>query len=196
MASIGARIALAIAAVLAGLLGVIGAVFGLQQVERNIAELVTVGNVKSDAASQMRLAIVSRVDAVRNVALTSEVNAMQGDLKRIDDFAKVYAERRKQMLDLAPTEPERAALAKADAAEPSRAAVQAGADAGAHDATRDVGRGAGRENGSVQRQWMAALMILPDRPKPDAAVLAAAQTSRRQTLIGMRAGVLAFVVGS
>ena len=46
MSSIGARIALAIGAVLAGLLGVIGAgVFGLQQVERNIAELVTVGNV-------------------------------------------------------------------------------------------------------------------------------------------------------
>ena len=117
MSSIGARIALAIGAVLAGLLGVIGTgVYGLQQVERNIAELVTVGNVKSDAASQMRLAIVSRVDAVRNVALTSEVNAMQGDLKRVDDYVKVYAERRKQMLELSPTD----ALSLIHISEPTR----------------------------------------------------------------------------
>ena len=200
MSSIGARIALAIGAVLAGLLGVIGAgVFGLQQVERNIAELVTVGNVKSDAASQMRLAIVSRVDAVRNVALTSEVNAMQGDLKRIDDFAKVYAERRKQMLDLAPTESERAALAKADAAEAQAAPLFKQALTLARTMQPEMSAEVlAVKMAPVQRQWMAALDDLAGSAEAGrAAVLAAAQTSRRQTLIGMcAAGVLAFVVGS
>src|SRR5690349_6989748 len=91
LASIGAQVGLAVGVVLLGLtLVVVAGVLGLHGVERNIADLVNVGTVKSDAAARMRLAIVARVDAVRNVALTAEVNAMQGDLKRIDGLVKGY----------------------------------------------------------------------------------------------------------
>jgi hypothetical protein len=75
-------------------------VLGLQQLEQHITSLVSVGNVKSDATSRMRLAIVSRVDAVRNIALTTDINAMQADQKRIDEM--VQALRRHRQLLLAP----------------------------------------------------------------------------------------------
>jgi hypothetical protein len=62
--------------VLLGLLCVIGTgVLGLQRVEGNSTELVSVGVVKCDLVSRMQLAIVSRVDTVRNIALTPEADA-------------------------------------------------------------------------------------------------------------------------
>jgi hypothetical protein len=50
----------------------------------------------------------------------------------------------------------------------------------------------------VQRQWMAALDELSQRPKPNAAaVLAGVQAARRNTLLGMlAAGALALAVGA
>ena len=198
--SIGARIGLAVGVVLLGLLCVIGAgVLGLQRVERNITELVNVGTVKSDVASQMRLAIVSRVDAVRNIALTPEVNAMQGDLKRLDALVKTYADSREQLLALGLTAAEKSALDKADGADAAAAPLMKQALALAR--TMQPEMAAETLTGKlwpVQQQWMAALDELTAAAEAGrAAVLAEIQASRRQTLIGMvTAGVLALVVGT
>ena len=116
LSSIGSRFGLAVGVLLLGLVVVIATgVIGLQHVESRITELVSVGNVKSDAASRMRLAIVARVDAVRNIALTSDINAMQADQKRIDEMVKLYADSRAQLLTLDASAGEKAALAKAQA---------------------------------------------------------------------------------
>ena len=61
LSSIGSRFGLAVGVLLLGLVVVTATgVIGLQQVESRITELVSVGNVKSDAASRMRLASVAR----------------------------------------------------------------------------------------------------------------------------------------
>ncbi len=200
LSSIGARIGLTVGVVLLGLLCVIGAgVLGLQRVERNITELVNVGTVKSDVASQMRLAIVSRVDAVRNIALTPEVNAMQGDLKRLDSLVKSYVDSREQLLALGLTEAEKSALAKADAADTAAAPLMKQALALAR--TMQPEMAAETLTGKlwpVQQQWMAALDELTAAAEAGrGAVLAEIQASRRQTLIGMvTAGLLALAVGA
>ena len=198
--SIGARVGLAVGVVLLGLAAVTGAgVLGLGRVEQRITELVTVGTVKSDAASAMRLAIVTRVDAVRNIALTTDINAMQGDQKRIEETLRSYAERRKELLALALDEREKAALAKADAADAAAAPLLKEAQGLAR--TMQPEMAAEILSGKlapVQRQWMAALDELSSLAEAGRAeVLAAVQASRRNTLIGMLgAGALALVAGS
>ena len=122
--SVGGRIGAAVGSVLLGLVVVIGTgILGLRQIESHITELVNVGTVKSDAASQMRLAIVARVDAVRNIALTTDINAMQTDQKRIEELVKAYAGHRERLLALGLNDAEKAALAKADAADALAAAI-------------------------------------------------------------------------
>jgi methyl-accepting chemotaxis protein len=198
--AVGTRIGLAVGAVLIGLLIVIGTgVFGLHQLERHITELVNVNTVKSDAASQMRLAIVSRVDAVRNIALTAEVNAMQADQQRIESLAKTYAERREQLLAIGLTEAEQAALTQADAAEKKALPLMKQAQAFARMMQPDVAAETlVVKLGPVQREWLAALEVLSAGAEHDRAdVLAATQTSRQRTLVLMCvAGALAFVVGA
>jgi methyl-accepting chemotaxis protein len=197
--SIGAQIGLVVGAVMLGLLGVIGAgVLGVHQVEANITELVNVGTVKSDLASQMRLAIVSRVDTVRNIALTSEINAMQGDLKRIDELVKSYAGKREQLLALGLTEAEKAALAKADAAETKAAPPLKEALGLARSMQPEMAATTlTTKLGPVQVQWIAALDELSAAAEAGrAAVLAATQASSQRTLVWMGvAGVLALVSG-
>ena len=198
--SIGARIAVAVGAVLAGLLVVIATgVLGLQQLERHIAELVNVGTVKSDAASQMRLAIVSRVDAVRNIALTTDIDAMQGDQKRIDGLLKTYTANRERLLALGLTDAEKAALDKADAADAAAAPMLKQAQSLARMMQPEMAaQTLTGKFGPVQRQWMGALDDLSAAAEAGrAAVMAQTQASRQRTLIGMSvAGVLAFITGS
>lgn len=120
--SISAQIGRAFAVVLMGLLAVIGAgVLGLREVERNITELVSVSTLKSDLSSSLQLAIVQRVDVVRNIALTPEVNAMQADIRRVDTLVKSYTASRAKLMDLGLSPAEREALAKADVADASAA---------------------------------------------------------------------------
>jgi methyl-accepting chemotaxis protein len=198
--AVGVRIGVAVGAVLVGLLVVIGTgVFGLQQLERHITELVNVNTVKSDAASQMRLAIVSRVDAVRNIALTAEVNAMQADQQRIESLAKTYAERREQLLAIGLTEAEQAALTQADAAEKKAVPMMKQAQALARMMQPEVAAETlVGKLGPVQRDWISALDALAvDVEHGRTEVLAATQTSRQRTLVSMCvAGALAFVVGT
>ena len=199
LSSIGAQIGLVVGAVLLGLLCVVGAgVLGLRQVEGNIAALVNVDTVKSDAASRMRLAIVSRVDAVRNVALTSEVNAMQDDIKRVDDLTKTYAERRRQLLSLGLNATETAALAKADDAEKQAAPFLKQALGLARAMQPELAASMlTTKLGPVQKQWMAALDELSSAAEDGRArVLAETRASGQRTLIWMGvAGVLALAVG-
>jgi methyl-accepting chemotaxis protein len=186
--------------VLLGLLCVIGAgVFGLHQVEKNIAELVKVSTVKSDLASQMRLAIVSRVDTARNVALTPEVNAMQGDMKRIDELVKGYADRRAQLVALKLSAREKAALDKADEAEKAAAPFLKQALALARSMqTEMAAETLTTKLLPVHRQWMGGLDELSDATEAGrAVVLEATQNLRQQTLVWMSvAGALSLASGS
>ncbi len=199
LSSIGARIGMAVGTVLLGLLVVIGTgVLGLQQLEHHITGLVNVDTVKSDAASQMRLAIVSRVDAVRNIALTTDINAMQVDQKRIEGLVKTYAEQRSQLLALGLSTAEKEALAKADAADALAAPLMKQAQGLAR--TMQPEMAAEILSGKlapVQKQWMAALDDLSTAAEAGrAAVLAATQTARQRTLVAMCvAGATALVVG-
>ena len=199
LSSIGARIALTVGVMLVGLLAVIAAgVIGLQRVEQRITELVSTGTVKSDAASQMRLAIVSRVDAVRNIALTTDINAMQGDIKRVDELTRQYATLREQLLALNPDEAEKAALAKADAADAKAAPVFKQALALARTMQPEMtAELLTTQLAPLQKQWIAALDELSARAEAGRAeVLAGVQASRRHTLTGMlAAGALAVAAG-
>jgi methyl-accepting chemotaxis protein len=200
LSSIGAQIGLAVGVVLVGLLAVIGAgVFGLQHVGRNITELVEVSTVKSDLSSQLRLDIVRRVDTVRNIALTPEVNAMQGDLKRVDEIVKSYAANRERLLALALSPAEKSALDKADAAEAAAAPFLKQALALARSMQPEMAAETlTGKLGPVQKQWMAALDELAAATEGGrASVLAATQSSRQLTLVGMcLAGALAFCAGA
>ena len=144
--SIGAQIGLAVGVVLVGLLAVIGAgVFGLHKVESNITELVNVSTVKSDLSSRLQLDIVRRVDTVRNIALTPEVNAMQSDLKRMDALVTSYAASREKLLALTLSPDEKTALDKVDAADAAAApflkqALALARSMQAGDGRRDVDR--------------------------------------------------------
>ena len=198
--SIGARIGMAVGAVLVGLLAVIATgVFGLAQLERHIAQLVNVDTVKSDAASQMRLAIVARVDAVRNIALTSDVNAMQADQQRIEALQKTYAASRERLLALSLDDSEKAALGKADAAEAAAAPLLKQAQHQARTMQPEIAAGIlTGKFATVQRQWIAALDDLSMAAEAGrAAVLAATQASRQRALVGMcMAGAVAFLIGT
>jgi|JI10StandDraft_1071094.scaffolds.fasta_scaffold161091_2 methyl-accepting chemotaxis protein len=199
LSSIGSRFGLAVGVLLLGLVVVTATgVIGLQQVESRITELVSVGNVKSDAASRMRLAIVARVDAVRNIALTSDINAMQADQKRIDEMVKLYADSRAQLLALDASESEKAALSKADAAEVAAAPILKLAQGLARTMQPEMAAEAlSGKLAPVQRQWMAALDELSSLAEAGRAeVLTTVQASRRHTLTGMLiAGALALLSG-
>jgi methyl-accepting chemotaxis protein len=189
--SIGIRIGLAVGAALMGLLAVTGTgMFGLLQLEQRFAELVNVNTVKSDAASQMRLAIVQRVDAVRNIALTPDVNAMQGDQKRIEAVVKTYVERRDVLLKLSLSDAEKAALAQADAAEAKAAPLLKQAQALARTMQPEMAAEVlTAKLGPVQQEWTAALDALSSSAEAGRSqALAATQASGQKTLVWM--GVL------
>ena len=186
--------------VLLGLLCVIGAgVLGLQRVERNITELVTVGTVKSDLASKLQLVIVSRVDTVRNIALTPEVNNMQADLKRLDELVKQYGDTREKLVALGLNEAEKEALTKVDAADTQAAPHLKSALALARsmqpEMSAEVLTG---KLGPVQTQWMAALDELSGAAEDSrGVVLAEIHASGKRTLVGMvTAGLLALAAGT
>ncbi|CAN5458691.1 methyl-accepting chemotaxis protein [soil metagenome] len=91
-ASIGARIRYIIVIALLGNALIIGVgMVGLQRVEDHLARLVNVNTVKSDAVAGMRFAILARVDRVRNIALTPEVNKMTADQEAIARLIKDFA---------------------------------------------------------------------------------------------------------
>jgi methyl-accepting chemotaxis protein len=75
---------------------------------------------------QMRLAIVSRVDAMRNSALTTQIDAMQADQTHIKDDLKTCAQQREKRLNLDLDDAEKAALAAADALETASNAIATG----------------------------------------------------------------------
>jgi methyl-accepting chemotaxis protein len=195
--SIGARIALAVGIALVGLLAVIGTgVYGLGLLQGQISDLVNVGTTKSDAASRMRLLIVSRVNTVRNIALTSEIDAMQADIKAMDGLAKSYAEQREKLMALSLNDAEKAALAKADAAEAAalpllkQALAMARAMSSELSAQTLTGKFA-----PVQRDWLGALDELSAAAEAGrSAVMDSTQQSTRRTMVTMSVvGALAVV---
>jgi methyl-accepting chemotaxis protein len=194
------QIGLAVGVVLIGLLCVIAAgVFGLSRIERHMAELVNVGMIKSEAAARMELAIVSRVDAVRNVALTGEVNAMQTDLKRIDELTKAYAAQRARLLASSLTPDEKAALDRADAAEALSAPFLKQALALARTMQPEMAAQTLTDKlGPLQSQWLAALSGLSGQAEAGrSASLAEVQSARQNTMLGMcGVGALALTVGA
>jgi methyl-accepting chemotaxis protein len=197
--SIATRIGMAVGAMLLGLLAVTGTgVYGLAQLDQRIAELVNITTVKSDAASQMRLDIVSRVDAVRNIALTADVNAMQADQKRIDGLVAAYAAGRQTLTALPLTDSEKAALAQADAAEAKAAPVLKQAQALARMMQPEMAAETlVVKLAPVQKDWIVALEALSASAEAGRTeVLAATQASRQQTLIWMcGTGAAALAIG-
>jgi len=200
LSSIGARLGLAMGVVLLGLSGAIATgVLGLQHVAGRTAELVDTGMQKSDLAAQMRLDIVSRVDTVRNVALTPEVNAMQADLKRVETLAQVYAGHREKLLALNPTPAEKAALDRADAAEAQAAPFLKQALALARSMQPEMaGETLTTKLGPVQARWLEALEQLSVAAGDSrTAVLGEVQAAQRNTQMGMLAvGLAAALAGA
>ncbi|HQN11962.1 MAG TPA: methyl-accepting chemotaxis protein [Quisquiliibacterium sp.] len=200
LSSIGARVGVAVGAVMLGLVLVVASgVLGLGAVERKLTRLVTVENVKSDSASAMRLAIVSRIDAMRNVALSSDVNAMQDDLKRIDAYVRDYVEARKRLLALELADEARAALDRADAAEAEAAPLLKQALALARTFQPEMAAELmSVKFAPVQQRWMSALDALSrsaEHGRTEA--VAATQDARRNALVWMGVtGLLALGVGA
>jgi methyl-accepting chemotaxis protein len=197
--SIGARIGGAVGVVLLGLLGVIvTGVLGLRALEQHITHLVQVETVKSDTAAQMRLAILSRVDAVRNIALTTQIDAMQADQKRIEDYAKTYAAQREKLLALGLNEAEKAALATADAAEAQAAPLLKQAQGLARTMQPEMaGEMLTARFGPVQQRWTTALGELSTAAEAGRTeVMSATQAASARALVWMCAvGALAFAAG-
>jgi methyl-accepting chemotaxis protein len=200
LSSIGVQIGLAVGVVLLGMVCVIAAgLFGLGRIERHMTELVNVGMLKSEAAAEMELAIVSRVDAVRNVALTAEVNAMQADLKRIDELTKAYAAQRTRLLASSLSSEEKSSLDQADAAEAASAPFLKQALGLARTMQPEMAAQTLTDKlGPVQRQWLGALASLAHHAEAGrSASLAAVQSARQNTLLGMcGVGALALAIGA
>lgn len=198
--SIGAQIGYAVSAVFVGLLVVLGAgLFGLHEVGSHIAELVNVSTVKSDLSSQLQLDIIRRVDTVRNIALTQEVNAMQSDLQRSDELVKNYAANRAKLLSLELSPAEKAALDKVDVADAAAAPFLKQSLALARSMQPELAAEMlTGKLGPVQKQWMAALDELEAATQAGrASVLAATLDSRQLTLVSMCvAGALAVGIGA
>jgi methyl-accepting chemotaxis protein len=157
-----------------------------------------VNTVKSDAVSRMRLAIVSRVDAVRNIALTTDINAMQGDQKRIEESLRLYADSRQHLLQLNLGTAEKAALSRADAADTQAAPVLKQAQALARTMQPEMAAEVlSGKLAPVQKQWMAALDELSTQAEAERGhVLADVQAARRQTSVNMTtAGAVALLLG-
>jgi methyl-accepting chemotaxis protein len=196
--TITVRFGLAIGSALLGLLAVMAAgVLGLTQLKTNIASLVTENTAKSDATSLMRLAIIERVNTVRNVALTAEVNAMQADIQAAERQAQNYAQQREKLLALNLSEFERASLAKADAAEAAAAPLLKQSLALARTMNGELA--AATLTGKfapVQAQWLEALSALSASAEADrAATLSQTQTTSDRVLTAMLAtGALSFAV--
>ncbi len=200
LSSIVARVGIAVGVVVLGLVLVVATgVLGLGAVERKLTRLVTVDNVKSDSASAMRVAIVSRLDAMRNVALSSDVNAMQADLKRIDGYVQDYVEARKRLLALELTDEARTALEQADAAQAQAAPLLKQALALARTFQPEMAAELmSVKFAPVQQRWMSALDALSRSAENGRAeAVAATQDARRNALVWMGVtGLLALGVGA
>ena len=206
LSSIGGQLGLAMGAVLLGLAGVIATgLVGLHHVADTTTDLVGNGMQKGDLVARMRLDIVSRVDAVRNVALTPEVNNMQADLKRVEELAQSYAAHRSKLLALNPTPAEKAALDQADAAEAQAAPFLKQALALARSMQPEMaGEALTAKLGPIQTRWMAALeqlSVATDAGRTSVLdEMQAAQNSTRAWMLGvgllagLAGGVLALVV--
>ena len=199
-ASIGAQIAASVGVVLVGLLVVIAVgIMGLHEVERNISELVNVGTVKSDTASQMHLSVVERVDTVRNIALKSEVNAMQADIQRVDALVKHYLLLRDRLTRLGLSSQEQSAISRADTASERAAPFLKQSLFFARTMQPEMAAEVLTSKlAPIQEQWVAALKDLAAATESArAAALAAAQGSRQRTFIWMCvAGALALIGGT
>ena len=196
LTSIGARLGLAVGTVALGLVAVTATgVIGLRGFEQRLEETAVTSTAKSDLAKALQLAIVLRVDTVRNIALTPEVNAMQGDLKRYEELVKAYAAQREKLLalDLAPAE--KAALDKADSADKASVPVLKQALQLARSMQPEMAAETLTQKlGPIQKNWIAALDELADTTEAGrAATLAAAQaagTRLRVAMIGVGAAAL------
>lgn len=101
------------------LIAVVG-VSSLRRIERHLDRVVRVSSVKSEVAAEMRLGIIERADAVRNIALTDEIDAMQPDRERIIMLTKRYAKLREKLEGL-PNSAEETGLLQAAAAAEAKA---------------------------------------------------------------------------
>ena len=184
--SIAVSIAFAVgAALVATVLSIGGGLYGLRQAGRAIDHLVNVTTVKGDLVAAMRLSILARVDAVRNVALTEEVNQMQDDQARIERLAATYQELRKQFESLDLSQDERAALAAAAEAEAKALPVLKEAQVFARMMQPQMAAQAlTTKFGPIQKAWLAALDQLADLQKQARVqALTATNTTRQRALV-------------
>ena len=99
--TIGARLRLGFALMVALL--VLVSVLGITRMAQNqqrMDEISKVNNQKSKLAAEMRNTVYERMVASRNMALVTEVPAMQADVERIRQQQKKYAEAQEQLAKL------------------------------------------------------------------------------------------------
>jgi methyl-accepting chemotaxis protein len=197
--SIGTRVGMTIAIVLLGLLITLGAgIYSLRLLEKEISELVNISTVKSDAATKMQWAILARVNAVRNIALSSDVNAMQADQKQIEEVIQAYQASRKTLQALPLSAQDRQALANADKAEVDAAPLLKTAQALARTMQPEMAAETlSVQLSPVQQRWQQALDELSRSAQTErAASLQQVQNTRQRAQWTMLlVGALALCVG-
>jgi methyl-accepting chemotaxis protein len=112
--AIGLRIGFALSLlILANIATIAAAIFGFRSMETSLAQLVSVNTAKSDAIAEMRFAIAARVDHVRNIALTSDVDKMKVDQEAIGALIGRYSRAQVLLATLPQSSAESALLVRA-----------------------------------------------------------------------------------
>jgi methyl-accepting chemotaxis protein len=175
---------------------------GLRDVKQRLDELVQVSTAKSDIVAEMRLGIVARADAVRNIALTDEIDAMKPDRDRIVALAKRHGELRERLERLATSAEEKTLLQAAAAAEDKALPLIKEAQAMAQLMQLETAaKVLSAKLGPVQKEWMQALDGLADlgTRERERAMDAAGNTAQRAStvmLVAAGCAVLACVLST
>jgi methyl-accepting chemotaxis protein len=194
---LGAQIGLAaglplVAALVIASIGIIG----LRTVEKSLEHVVSHSTVKSDIVAEMRLGIVARADAVRNIALTDEIDAMKPDRELIVALAKRYEELRSRLEPLLTSDEERTLFSTAAAAETKAQPLIKSALAMAQlMQLEDAAKVLSGKFGPVQKDWIRALegLSASTSKEREQAVAEAAVVSRRASTLMLAIGGLALL---
>ncbi|MDP1535041.1 MAG: methyl-accepting chemotaxis protein, partial [Rubrivivax sp.] len=172
---------------------------GLSKVESSLQRVVTESTAKSELVAEMRLGIVQRVDTVRNIALTDEIDAMKPDRERLVTLTKRYEELRTRLDALVSSSQDKALTAAAAAAEAKALPLIKEAQAMAQLMQQEAAaRVLSVKLGPVQKEWVKALdgLAASSAKEAELAMAEASATSRSASTAMIVALMLALVVGS
>lgn len=172
---------------------------GARQVAEHLEQLVKVNTVKADAIAEMRYSIAARVAAVRNIALTSEINKMQADQAEVERLKRIYTEKQSSLEGLPITERERVLVSNAKELESKANVLMQNAQAMARMMQPEASAAVLTEKLTpVQKAWIGILDQLMDVAAVQRAeALEAAHTARQNAnTVMLTTSVLAAAFGT